>query len=79
MAKIPFADSPGILSVEVKLSYAADVYLVDIVNYKNYQNGEKFKYYGGHYTKSPVTITVSGAGRWFLIVDGSSQYSYRFY
>ena len=79
MANIPYADSTGRLSVEVELNYASDVFLVDSTNFRNYQNGQSFKYFGGHYTKSPVNITVSGVGRWYLVVDGGGQYRYRFY
>lgn len=78
MTNIPYADSAGILNVEVKLHHAADVFLVDSTNFQLYRNGQRFKYYGGHYTKTPVRITVSGKGRWYLIVIGSA-YQYRFY
>ncbi|WP_234698768.1 DUF1883 domain-containing protein [Enterococcus faecium] len=44
-----------------------------------FKSGQKFKYYGGHYTRTPVNITVSGPGRWYLIVRGGGQYKYRFY
>jgi len=79
MANIPYADSTGHLSVEVQLSYAADVFLVDSTNFRSYQSGEDFKYFGGHYTRSPVRISVNGSGRWYLIVRGGGQYKYRFY
>ncbi len=79
MTKIPYADSHGKLSVEVQLNYASDVFLVDSTNFRNYQNGQDFKYFGGHYTKSPVIIRVSGIGRWYLIVNGGGEYRYRFY
>ena len=79
MSQIPYADSSGRLSVEVHLNYAADVFLVDSANFQKYKNGQQFRYYGGHYTKSPVVITVAGSGRWYLIVQGGGQYEYRFY
>ena len=79
MDKIPYADSSGRLSVEVHLEHAADVFLVDSINFQHYQNGQNFKYVGGHYTRTPVVITVSGVGRWYLIVQGSPRYRYRFY
>ncbi|MGC4018914.1 MAG: DUF1883 domain-containing protein [Muricomes sp.] len=79
MAQIPYADSNGHLSVEVSLKNAADVFLVDSSNYQKYKSGRKFHYYGGHYTSTPVRISVSGSGRWYLIVRGSGQYQYRFY
>lgn len=78
MSQIPYADSYGRLSVEVHLKKAADVFLVDSVNYKKFQKDEDFKYFDGHYAQTPVIINVSGSGRWYLIVYGS-DYQYRFY
>jgi hypothetical protein len=78
MSGIPYVDANGPLSVEVNLRHAADVFLLDQTNFHRYQNGQSFTYYGGHYTRIPVTIHVHGAGRWYLIVDGS-DYQYRFY
>lgn len=79
MSKIPYATSNGILHVDVELDYASDVFLVDESNFRRFQRGDRFQYYGGHYDYSPVTITVKGIGRWYLIVDGSPKYRYRFY
>ncbi|MBS4535602.1 DUF1883 domain-containing protein [Clostridium sp. D2Q-14] len=79
MTKIPYADSSGTLSVEVHLKHATDVFLVDSSNFQKYKRGQRFKYYGGHYSRTPVNITVSGTGRWYLIVRGDGQYQYRFY
>lgn len=81
MAQIPYADSNGTLSVEVTLKHAGDVFLVDSANYQRYQHGQKFTYYGGHYNQNPVRITVSGIGRWYLIVNTGAResYNYRFY
>jgi len=80
MAQIPYADSNGHLSVKVELRHAANVYLVDSANYRRYTSGQRYDYFGGHYTKTPVTISVQGAGRWYLIVDNNGeQYSYSFY
>lgn len=79
MTKIPYCDSNGYLSVEVHLSHSADVFLVDSINFQKYKTGQGFKYFGGHYTKTPVNISVEGTGRWYLIVNGCRQYKYRFY
>ncbi|XLP22358.1 DUF1883 domain-containing protein [Bacillus toyonensis] len=79
MTQIPYADTNGRLSVEVTLRHAADVFLVDSSNYRRYTSGQRFKYFGGHYTQTPVHISVEGAGRWYLIVRGGGQYNYRFY
>lgn len=79
MAQIPYAESNGYLSVEVNLNHAADVFLVDSMNFQRYKSGQNFDYFGGHYTKTPVKISVQGTGRWYLIVNGGGQYRYRFY
>lgn len=78
MDKIPYAISTGTLSVEVHIENAADVFLVDSTNYSSFKAGRKFKYFGGHYDRTPVTITVNGSGKWYLIVRGSGKYQYRF-
>lgn len=79
MTKVPFVDSGGSLSVEVHLQHAADVFLVDSINFQNYKSGRRYKRFGGSYTQTPVNISVSGSGRWYLIVHGGGQYQYRFY
>ncbi|KLU64003.1 hypothetical protein DEAC_c39970 [Desulfosporosinus acididurans] len=80
MAQIPYADSNGHLTVKVDLKHAADVFLVDSTNFRRYESGQRFDYFGGHYTKTPVTISVQGSGRWYLIVNNNGeQYSYRFF
>lgn len=76
--KIPYAQSNGSLTVEVELKHAADVFLVNESNFRKYQSGQRFEYFGGHYDKTPVRISVSGIGRWYLVVNGS-DYRYRFF
>ena len=77
MTKYPYAHSSGKLSVTVKLKNAADVFLVDSTNGQKFHAGKDFKYYGGHYDRTPVHITVSGVGKWYLVVIGS-DYKYVF-
>jgi len=79
MNRVPYADTDSTLTVRVELQHAADVFLVDSINYQHYINSRRFKYYGGHQTRSPVTISVQGAGRWYLIVRGNGRYTYQFY
>ena len=55
--------------VEVQLSAAANVRLMDSTNYSNYKNGRKDRYYGGYVTRSPYRITVPSAGHWYLTID----------
>ena len=78
MAQIPYAICNGKLTAIVELKSASDVFLVDESNYRKFKTGQKFKYYGGHYTQTPVRITVERHGRFYLIVRGSRTYSYKF-
>jgi hypothetical protein len=56
--------------VEVVLrGNAANVMLLDDSNFNNYKAGSQFTYYGGHYTKSPIFISVPSSGHWNLVVD----------
>ena len=55
--------------VEVQLSAAANVRLMDSTNYSNYKNGRKHRYYGGYVTRSPYRIPVPSAGHWYLAID----------
>lgn len=80
MDRIPYCDtSNGQASVRVDLQHSADVYLIDESNLRKRQNGQQFRFFGGHYTKTPVIISAHGANRWYLIVDNGSgeQYSYQ--
>lgn len=80
MTQVPYTDSDGHLTVRVDLKHAADVFLLDSINFQRYQSGRDFTYFGGHYTRTPVTISVQGSGRWYLIVNNNGeQYQYRFY
>lgn len=79
MTQIPYAISNGRLTVEVELQNAANVFLVDSNNFRRYKSGNRFEFFGGHYTRTPVQITVHEAGTWYLIVEGSRHYRYKFY
>ncbi|MGF9714886.1 DUF1883 domain-containing protein [Paenibacillus sp. JMULE4] len=60
----------GGATVEVTLSgNAANVLLLDSSNFNNYRNGRQYKYYGGHFTRSPVRINVPHTGHWHVAVD----------
>lgn len=76
---IPVKDSNGKLSVKVELSHAANVFLLDSTNFRKWKNRQSFNFYGGHYTHSPVNISVNGVGRWYLIVENCRYYKYAWY
>lgn len=83
--KIPYLEVKSFtrtVSVQVQLSYAANVYLVDSLNYARMQAGSNYNYYGGYYTKSPVVISApnSTSTRWYLIVENpdGDGFDYRY-
>lgn len=55
--------------VEVTLTSAAYVRLMDSVNFRNYRSGQRHKSYGGHYKSSPVRLKIPNPGHWFVAVD----------
>ena len=56
--------------VEVKLSGTeANVQLLDGNNLQHYKSGRNFNYYGGHYTQSPVRLTIPHTGTWYVTID----------
>ena len=56
-------------TAEVVLDRAANVMLMDELNYSAYQRGAKFHYYGGYATKSPVRLAVPHRAHWHVVVD----------
>ena len=55
--------------VEVTLSNAATVRLMDSSNFHNYRNGRRHRYYGGHVKHSPFRLKIPNSGRWYVAVD----------
>ena len=56
--------------VQVTLSgNAVNVFLVDSANFSSYKQGRKYRYYGGHATRSPVNLQIPRAGHWYLVID----------
>lgn len=55
--------------VEVTLSAAANVRLMDSPNFQNYRNGRKHQYRGGLVKRSPFRIQIPHSGHWHLAVD----------
>lgn len=56
-------------SVEVTLDKAANVRLLDDVNFGRYRQGAQHTYYGGYSKVSPVSVRPPHAGRWHLVID----------
>ncbi len=68
--------------VEVTLTKAANVRLMDSSNYSNYKYGKRHNYYGGYVKQSPYRITVPHSGHWYVTIDlggysGSLRHSVR--
>jgi hypothetical protein len=57
-------------AVVVRLSGdAANVRLLDEVNFSHYRNGRSHRAIGGYYTQSPIRLVVPSAGHWHLVID----------
>lgn len=57
-------------TVEVTLSAAANVRLMDSSNFISYQNGRQHRYHGGGLvTRSPVHLQIPYSGTWYVTVD----------
>ena len=69
--------------VEITLSgSAANVRLMDSSNFQSYKNGRKHRYYRGLIKRSPVHLTITRSGHWYVTVDmnglrGSTRSSIR--
>ena len=55
--------------VEVTLTDAAYVRLMDSANFRKYRSLHRHDSFGGHYDSSPVELRVPYAGHWIVAVD----------
>ena len=55
--------------VEVTLSSAANVRLLDGSNFSRYRRGLDHRYQGGLARQSPVRLAIPSSGSWHLVVD----------
>lgn len=55
--------------VEVTLSNAANVRLMDSSNFSSYRQGGRHEYFGGHARHSPFRVAVPRPGHWHVAVD----------
>ena len=68
--------------VEVTLSAEANVCLLDSAQFRGYQDGAFFDYFGGLVRTSPFRIEIPHGGHWFVTIDlggyaGSVRHSCR--
>ena len=55
--------------VIVVLDHAANVQLLDEINFSAYRSGRSFRYQGGHYRTSPVVFRPPHRGHWHVAID----------
>lgn len=48
---------------------AANVQLMDNINFQHYKNGRRCQYFGGHVTTSVTQLPVPSKGRWHVAID----------
>lgn len=63
-----FCDQGDVVVVTLSGS-AANVRLLDLFNFSQYQQGQQHSYYGGLAQQSPVRIQVPHGGIWHAVVD----------
>ena len=51
------------------LGSAANVLLLNDVNFQNYRSGKRFQYFGGYYEQSPVVLNSPSPGKWHVVID----------
>ena len=56
-------------AVEVTLTKAANVKLMDSANFAAYRRGGRHEYFGGHITRSPCRLAVPHSGHWHVAID----------
>ena len=55
--------------IEVTLSNAANVKLMDVGNFSAYRGGGRHQYFGGYVTRSPFRVEVPRSGHWHIAID----------
>lgn len=59
------AGSTSITSLE---GVESDVMLMESRDVSRYTSGQSVKYWGGHYNRSPIRITIPHDGNWHILV-----------
>ena len=56
--------------VEVTLvNNAANVRLMDSLNFSSYQSGKRHRFYGGYMKRSPAKLQIPHSGNWYVVID----------
>ncbi|WP_368670566.1 DUF1883 domain-containing protein [Myxococcus sp. AM011] len=48
---------------------AANVRLMDTLNFSSFRRGRRHSYLGGHFTRSPAVLRPPHGGHWHVVVD----------
>ena len=63
--------------VQIRLrGTAANVLLLDDLNFAKYKAKESYRYFGGYSQKSPVRLRPPNPGRWHVVIDLGSRPGY---
>lgn len=54
--------------VRVDLKTAANVMLLDDINYSAFRCGAAYRYHGGYYKSTPVRLSPPRTGRWHVVI-----------
>ena len=65
--KLPLPNGASVIEVTLD-GVESDVFLVDSANLSNFERGRQFSYNGGHYTRSPVRLSVASGGASTVVV-----------
>ena len=55
--------------LEVTLGYAANVQILDSINFQKYKNGKSHSYIGGFVKTSPYKVKIPHASHWYVVID----------
>ncbi|MEK6677655.1 MAG: DUF1883 domain-containing protein [Planctomycetota bacterium] len=55
--------------IVVTLDHAANIQLLDDMNFSSYRCGRSFRYVGGCYRQSPVVLRPPQNGHWHVAID----------
>jgi hypothetical protein len=55
-------------AVQVELDHAANVILLDDINFSAFRRGGRYHYFGGYYKHTPVRLVSPHEGCWHVVV-----------
>jgi hypothetical protein len=55
-------------TVEITISAAANVVLLDSSSYSAFGAGRQHRYYGGLFRQSPIPLTIPSDGHWWVVI-----------